>query len=105
MDNEIRIDDLCLDVSKSQGPVTMVKCHHLKGNQFWEYNQKVKIKNSMILFNSMHFLAFSPFWPFYCLRLDSLFTQIQNSALKNHSHLAKMKYAKFTFFVRYLFLF
>ena len=44
MDNEIRIDDLCLDVSKSQGPVTMVKCHHLKGNQFWEYNQKVKIK-------------------------------------------------------------
>ena len=44
MDNEIRIDDLCLDVSKSQGPVTMVKCHHLKGNQFWEYNQKVRIK-------------------------------------------------------------
>jgi len=42
MDNEIRIDDLCLDVSKSQGPVTMVKCHHLKGNQFWEYNQKTR---------------------------------------------------------------
>ena len=46
MDNEIRIDDLCLDVSKSHGPVTMVKCHHLKGNQYWEYDIKVrKFKN------------------------------------------------------------
>lgn len=42
MDNEIRIDDLCLDVSKSQGPVTMVKCHHLKGNQYWEYDTNTK---------------------------------------------------------------
>ena len=42
MDNEIRIDDLCLDVSKSQGPVTMVKCHHLKGNQYWEYDTNVR---------------------------------------------------------------
>lgn len=41
MDSEIRIDDLCLDVSKAQGPVVMVKCHHLKGNQYWEYNVKV----------------------------------------------------------------
>ena len=92
MDNEIRIDDLCLDVSKSQGPVTMVKCHHLKGNQFWEYNQKVKIKALIQFFD----------WPF-CFRLDSLFTQIQNSALKNHSHLAKMKYVIFTFFIPCLF--
>ena len=55
MDNEIRIDDLCLDVSKSQGPVTMVKCHHLKGNQFWEYNQKVKNTNSMLRINPCTF--------------------------------------------------
>ena len=41
MDNEIRIDDLCLDVANSKGPVMMVKCHHQKGNQYWEYNIKV----------------------------------------------------------------
>uniref|UniRef100_A0A8C6BKR5 Polypeptide N-acetylgalactosaminyltransferase n=1 Tax=Monodon monoceros TaxID=40151 RepID=A0A8C6BKR5_MONMO len=35
---EIRTDDLCLDVSKLNGPVTMLTCHHLKGNQLWEYD-------------------------------------------------------------------
>uniref|UniRef100_A0A8K9UBX2 Polypeptide N-acetylgalactosaminyltransferase n=1 Tax=Oncorhynchus mykiss TaxID=8022 RepID=A0A8K9UBX2_ONCMY len=35
---EIRTDDLCLDVSKLNGPVMMLKCHHLKGNQLWEYD-------------------------------------------------------------------
>ena len=35
---EIRTDDLCLDVSKLNDPVTMLKCHHLKGNQLWEYD-------------------------------------------------------------------
>lgn len=38
---EIRTDDLCLDVSKMGGPVMMVKCHHLKGNQLWEYDDDV----------------------------------------------------------------
>lgn len=38
---EIRTDDLCLDVSKLNGPVTMLKCHHLKGNQLWEYDPVV----------------------------------------------------------------
>ena len=45
MDNEIRIDDLCLDVANSKGPVMMVKCHHQKGNQYWEYNIKVNISS------------------------------------------------------------
>lgn len=40
---EIRTDDLCLDVSKLNGPVTMLKCHHLKGNQLWEYDPVVNI--------------------------------------------------------------
>ncbi|CAB1334683.1 unnamed protein product [Coregonus sp. 'balchen'] len=35
---ETRTDDLCLDVSKLNGPVMMLKCHHLKGNQLWEYD-------------------------------------------------------------------
>lgn len=38
---EIRTDDLCLDVSKLNGPVMMLKCHHLKGNQLWEYDSVV----------------------------------------------------------------
>ena len=44
MDKEIRIDDLCLDVAKSGAAVQMVKCHHMKGNQLWEFNEKVKKK-------------------------------------------------------------
>lgn len=35
---ELRCDDICLDVSRRGGPVMMVKCHHLKGNQMWEYD-------------------------------------------------------------------
>lgn len=38
---EIRTDDLCLDVSKLSGPVMMLKCHHLKGNQLWDYDPVV----------------------------------------------------------------
>lgn len=40
---EIRTDDLCLDVSKLNGPVMMLKCHHLKGNQLWEYDPLVSV--------------------------------------------------------------
>merc|ERR1712131_380790 len=42
MDKEIRIDDLCLDVAKSGAAVQMVKCHHMKGNQLWEFNEKTQ---------------------------------------------------------------
>jgi hypothetical protein len=54
MDNEIRIDDLCLDVANSKGPVMMVKCHHQKGNQYWEYNIKT---NQLIHTNSKQCLT------------------------------------------------
>ncbi|KAG7252084.1 hypothetical protein CRUP_038018 [Coryphaenoides rupestris] len=40
-DKEIRTDDLCLDVSRLNGPVVMLKCHHMKGNQMFEYDAKV----------------------------------------------------------------
>jgi len=40
LDKEIRVDDLCLDVARSSSPVQMVKCHHQKGNQLWEFNDK-----------------------------------------------------------------
>lgn len=40
-DKEIRTDDLCLDVSRLNGPVIMLKCHHMRGNQLWEYDAEV----------------------------------------------------------------
>jgi len=36
--NEIRCDDICLDVAKKGTAVKMIKCHHLKGNQLWDYD-------------------------------------------------------------------
>lgn len=41
-DKEIRSDDLCLDVSRLNGPVVMLKCHHMKGNQMFEYDAEVR---------------------------------------------------------------
>ncbi|OWK09875.1 hypothetical protein Celaphus_00006389 [Cervus elaphus hippelaphus] len=38
---EIRTDDLCLDVSNLNDPVTMLKCHHLKGSQLRKYDPHV----------------------------------------------------------------
>lgn len=49
---EIRTDDLCLDVSKLNGPVMMLKCHHLKGNQLWEYDPLVSGRHN----KKKHFL-------------------------------------------------
>lgn len=43
-DKEIRTDDLCLDVSRLNGPVIMLKCHHMKGNQMFEYDAEVRSK-------------------------------------------------------------
>ncbi|XP_041118007.1 polypeptide N-acetylgalactosaminyltransferase 13-like isoform X1 [Polyodon spathula] len=37
-DQEIRTDDLCLDVSRLNGPILMLKCHHMRGNQLFEYD-------------------------------------------------------------------
>ncbi|CAM9326772.1 polypeptide N-acetylgalactosaminyltransferase 13 [Lethenteron reissneri] len=39
-EQELRSDDLCLDVSRLNGPVVMLKCHHLKGNQLWHYDRE-----------------------------------------------------------------
>uniref|UniRef100_A0A4W3KCC3 Polypeptide N-acetylgalactosaminyltransferase n=1 Tax=Callorhinchus milii TaxID=7868 RepID=A0A4W3KCC3_CALMI len=46
---EIRTDDLCLDVSKLNGPIMMLKCHHLKGNQLWDYDN---VKMTLLHVNS-----------------------------------------------------
>jgi polypeptide N-acetylgalactosaminyltransferase len=33
-------DDLCVDVSGARGPVKLVKCHGLQGNQRWHYSKQ-----------------------------------------------------------------
>ena len=42
--NEIRCDDICLDVAKKGTAVKMIKCHHLKGNQLWDYDDHVSCR-------------------------------------------------------------
>lgn len=48
-DKEIRTDDLCLDVSRLNGPVLMLKCHHMKGNQMFEYDAEVGSRSQISL--------------------------------------------------------
>lgn len=35
-------DDNCLDVANPGGPVNLVRCHGMGGNQAWEYDSQVK---------------------------------------------------------------
>lgn len=51
---EIRTDDLCLDVSRLNGPVMMLKCHHLKGNQLWDYDPVVSHSLTLTHTNATH---------------------------------------------------
>ena len=37
----LQADDLCIDVSALGGPVNLVHCHGIRGNQEWEYNREV----------------------------------------------------------------
>jgi len=40
-DKEIQVNDLCLDtMGKLGSSVQMIKCHHRKGNQLWEFNDQ-----------------------------------------------------------------
>lgn len=34
-------DDNCLDASSIVGPVNLIRCHGLEGNQAWVYDSKV----------------------------------------------------------------
>jgi hypothetical protein len=34
-------DDNCLDASSPEGPVKLVRCHGMGGNQAWTYNTQV----------------------------------------------------------------
>lgn len=41
---QIMADDNCLDASRKNGPVKLVRCHGMGGNQAWTYDIKVIIK-------------------------------------------------------------
>ena len=34
-------DDNCLDAASPEGPVKLVRCHGMGGNQAWVYNDEV----------------------------------------------------------------
>ncbi|XP_043930770.1 polypeptide N-acetylgalactosaminyltransferase 13 [Protopterus annectens] len=58
-DKEIRRDDLCLDVSRQNGPVVMLKCYHMRLNQMWEYDTQTHtfkhiITQSCLTISSLH---------------------------------------------------
>lgn len=38
---QIMSDDMCLDAASPQGPVKIVRCHGMGGNQAWVYNEEV----------------------------------------------------------------
>lgn len=41
-------DDMCLDAARPEGPVKIVRCHGMGGNQAWVYNETVCFYNSII---------------------------------------------------------
>lgn len=38
---QIMSDDNCLDAAHPRGPVKLVRCHGMQGNQEWKYDQDV----------------------------------------------------------------
>jgi polypeptide N-acetylgalactosaminyltransferase len=40
-------DDNCLDASNIVGPVSLIRCHGLEGNQAWVYDSKVNSLNTL----------------------------------------------------------
>lgn len=43
---QIMSDDMCLDAASPQGPVKIVRCHGMGGNQAWVYNDEVRDKGT-----------------------------------------------------------
>lgn len=61
-DKEIRTDDLCLDVSRLNGPVLMLKCHHMKGNQMFEYDAEVGARSQISLQVAVSLMLAGDWW-------------------------------------------
>lgn len=40
--HQIMSDDNCLDAAHPRGPVKLVRCHGMQGNQEWKYDEEVR---------------------------------------------------------------
>lgn len=38
---QIMSDDNCLDAANPRGPIKLIRCHGMRGNQEWTYDAKV----------------------------------------------------------------
>lgn len=41
--HQVMSDDNCLDAANSRGPVNLVRCHGMMGNQEWKYDTDVSV--------------------------------------------------------------
>lgn len=40
--HQVMSDDNCLDAAHPRGPVKLVRCHGMQGNQEWKYDEEVR---------------------------------------------------------------
>jgi len=45
-------DDNCLDAASPEGPVKLVRCHGMGGNQAWVFNEEVHSDKIETFFNN-----------------------------------------------------
>jgi polypeptide N-acetylgalactosaminyltransferase len=65
---QIMSDDNCLDASSPEGPVKLVRCHGMGGNQAWTYNTQVFVLQ-------LYFSVFK-------LRYDEQLDPVQRTVMK-----------------------
>lgn len=63
---QIMSDDNCLDAAASEGPVKLLRCHGMGGNQMWSYDREV------CLFHFSFFSLFSKAFLFVPLIWDGV---------------------------------
>ena len=54
---KVMSDDNCLDASQPDGPVKLVRCHGMGGNQAWVYNKLDKTLRHINTARYKHFLS------------------------------------------------
>lgn len=50
---QIMSDDNCLDAASGRGPIKLIRCHGMRGNQEWTYDAKV---TKFIFYNNNQYL-------------------------------------------------
>ena len=45
---QVMSDDNCLDAASPDGPVKLVRCHGMGGNQAWVFNDEVRLRPGSI---------------------------------------------------------